>query len=184
MLERRFHKDQSNFSACLKENLGSSKVTMKAVKDGRKHYSPSSLEKLKKLIGCLLLLLIPMTLYVTDVALDCTLVHQYWIDAFSENGTNDVETCRLETFSTCNNTSDLAHLKDVTKKFDPVEKFGFALAFVLLPLILYATEWYSNAKIVKQVKLKHWLRNLQICTRCKPGGIDLSRRDLDRHFKT
>jgi hypothetical protein len=156
MLERRFHKDQSNFSACLKKNLGSSKVTMKAVKDGRKHYSPSSLEKLKKLIGCLFLLLIPMTLYVTDVALDCTLVHQYWIDAFGNNGTIDVETCRFENVARCNN-ADLAYLKDVAKKFDPAEKFGFALAFVLLPLILYATEWYatewySNAKIVKQVK--------------------------------
>ena len=151
MLERRFHPNKSEYSACLKHNLVSSKVTMKAVKDGRKHYSPSSLEKLKKLIGCLFLLLIPMTLYVTDVALDCTLVHQYWIDGFGKNETTDVDTCRFETSSTCNN-ADLAYLKDVAKKFDPVEKFGFALAFVLLPLILYATEWYSNDKIIKQVK--------------------------------
>ncbi len=143
MLERRFHKHQSDFSACLKKNLGSSKVTMQAVKDGRKYYSPSYMDKLKKFIGCLLLLLIPMTLYLTDVALDCTLVQKYWIDASSKNETTDVETCRFETFSTCNNT-DLAYLKDVAKKFDPVEKFGFALAFVLLPLILYTAEWFND----------------------------------------
>ncbi len=142
-LERRFHKTQSDYSACLKMNLGSSKVTMKAVTDGRKHYSLSSMEKLKKFISCLLLLFIPLTLYVTDIVLDCILVHQYWIEVLSQNGTTKVETCRFENVSTCNNTS-LAYLKDVTKKFDPVEKFGFALAFVLLPLILYSAEWFND----------------------------------------
>ncbi len=73
-MEREFHESQADYTKCLKNNLGTSKVTMKAVKDGKDHYSPSKWEKAKKWLICGIQLLFSATLFVADVVSDSILV--------------------------------------------------------------------------------------------------------------
>ena len=77
-MERSYHPSLIEYTKCLKENLGTSDITLEAVYEGRATYKPSRVTRIWIWLELLIQFLIPLTVLMSDIVLDILLVASYW----------------------------------------------------------------------------------------------------------
>ena len=77
-MERSFHPNLMEYTKCLKKNLGTSSITMKAVLEGRQAYKPSIIRKIFTWAKSGVQVLISLVILFLDILLDVLLVVNYW----------------------------------------------------------------------------------------------------------
>ena len=140
---------------CFQDKLGASRDVAKALQDEQTYLTPTS-GKGKAWFVVFCQFMIPISIYLQDVVTDSFLAkeyhQQYW------TGTR-VPSCKMLNTSQCSTTSDDLHdLAQYPSKLEPYPCFNYTMAFILMPIGCFFSEWYLHKRhaLMKKV-ISHFL---------------------------
>ena len=125
---------------CFKSNIGPHFAIGKAIGQEKKYHEDlTTFQKFKIWFIIFLASIPPFTLYTVDVSTDSALVEKY----YSEIDGSRVTSCDL---GNCSVDILMKNLDDIPYDLSAVARFYYSLSFMLIPIISFALEWYSDNK--------------------------------------
>ena len=126
---------------CFKSNIGPHSAIGKAIGQEKKYDEElTTWEKFKIWFIIFLASIPPFTLYTVDVSTDSALVEKY----YSEIDGSRVTSCDFA--NNCSVDILMTNLADIPYDLSAVARFYYSLSFMLIPIISFALEWYSDNK--------------------------------------
>ena len=157
-IERDFFREEDNFNSEMvplvqyfQDNLGPSRDVAAALDDEQAYLTPTS-GKIKTWILVFGQFMVPFTIYMQDIVTDGLLAGEYFKEW--KKGTR-LSTCQQ--LNQCNSSSDLSNINQLLKypkELDPYPCFNYSIAFILMPLGCFFSEWFIHKRhaLMKKVK--------------------------------
>ena len=130
---------------CFKSNIGPHFAIGKAIGQEKKYHEDlTTFQKFKIWFIIFLASIPPFTLYTVDVSTDSALVEKY----YSEINGASVTSCESlnDLANNCSVDILMTNLADIPYDLSAVARFYYSLSFMLIPIISFALEWYSDNK--------------------------------------
>ena len=157
--ERDFHREEDGSNSemvplvqCFQEKLGPSRDVAAALNDEQAYLTPTS-GKIMTWILVFGQFMVPFSIYVQDIVTDGLLAGEYfkkWKDGITE-----LSTCLPMNQTQCSSDlSDIHLLLKVPMELEPYPCFNYSVAFILMPLGCFFSEWFIHKRhaLMKKVK--------------------------------
>ena len=145
-IERDFHRDGSKITLvplvkCFQNKLGPSREVAKALKDEQAYLTPSMGKKTAWFL-VFLQFLIPFVIFIQDVVTDILLSKQYYAEMHNDDSLTNAIQCDKE----CNQSikNFIEELDNFPRDLKAYPCFNYSVAFLLMPIICYSSEWYLH----------------------------------------
>mgnify|MGYP001325457510 CR=1 FL=1 len=160
-IERDFHREEEDTNSemvplvqCFQEKLGPSRDVAAALKDEEAYLNPTS-GKIKTWVLVFCQFMVPFSIFVQDIVTDGLLTGEYF-KKWRNNGT-ELSTCQLLNQSQCSSDlSDIHELAQFPMKLHPYPCFNYSIAFILMPLGCFFSEWYIHKRHALMKKVRKW----------------------------
>ena len=144
-IERDFHRDEDKTTLvplvkCFQNKLGPSREVDKALKDEQAYLTPTMGKRTAWLL-VFLQFLVPFIIFIQDVVTDTLLSKQYYAEMLNDSLANATR-CAQECNQSINNF--IQELADIPRDLEAYPCFNYSVAFLLMPIICYSSEWYLH----------------------------------------
>ena len=145
-IERDFHRDGSKITLvplvkCFQNKLGPSREVAKALKDEQAYLTPTMGKKTAWFL-VFLQFLVPFVIYIQDVVTDTLLSQQYYAEMNNHNSLANATQCAQEYNQSINKF--IQELACIPRDLKAYPCFNYSVAFLLMPIICYSSEWYLH----------------------------------------
>ena len=135
-----------SLAQCFRSNIGPHFAIGKAIGQEKKYDEElTNWEKFKIWFIIFLASIPPFTLYTVDVSTDSALVEKYYSEIDGSHVTS-CESMNNDLANNCSMDKNLTNLADIPYDLSAVARFYYSLSFMLIPIISFALEWYSDNK--------------------------------------
>ena len=163
-IERDFHREEEDTNSemvplvqCFQDKLGPSRDVAAALKDEEAYLNPTS-GKIKTWVLVFCQFMVPFSIFVQDIVTDGLLTGEYFKKWKNDSG---LSTCKLLNQSQCSSDlSDIHQLAQIPMKLHPYPCFNYSIAFILMPLGCFFSEWYIHKRHALMKKVRKWFNKI------------------------
>ena len=158
--ERDFHREEDGSNSemvplvqCFQEKLGPSRDVAAALNDEQAYLTPTS-GKIMTWILVFGQFMVPFSIYVQDIVTDGLLAGEYFKQWKKPKNAAGLSPCLALSQNCSSNLSNVRELAYVPMQLESYPCFNYTVAFILMPLGCYISEWFIHKRhaLMKKVK--------------------------------